>query len=266
MKKSEKITDRRSLLGIFLVIVGGLILLENVGIISTAINEYIFSWQSLLIAIGFLNLSHRKNNPFGYILIIIGVLFLIPKVFHVHLDFSGYFLPILLVGLGILILFKRHEHDQWKNCKDDFKQRMHEKHEQYFKERFKEPFCNHNQPNDFTNSIDYINDFNFFSGSEKVLHTKEFKGGRVTSIFGGSSYDLLNCELAEGENVLDVVHVLGGIKLLVPANWKIHMEVITIFGGYSDKRRSVNVNPENPTKVLRIRGIAVFGGGEIKNL
>jgi predicted membrane protein len=247
-------------LGIMLVLLGTLILLENVGLISNVINNYIFSWQMLLIAIGVINLSHRGHNVFGFVLIGIGALFMILKVFDISYDLSSIILPSILVGIGVLILFKRHRNPDWDKC-DEMTDRFRQ-HEHHFHAHF----CRDQEENKDYSSTDCINDFNFFSGAERVMNTKNFRGGRVTSIFGGSTYDLLNCDLAEGENVLDVVHVFGGMKLLAPSDWQIHMDVVTIFGGYADKRRSVVVNPEKSSKILRIKGIAIFGGGEIKNI
>ena len=92
-----------------------------------------------------------------------------------------------------------------------------------------------------------------------------FKGGRLTSIFGGSEINLTNCKLAEGKNVIDVFMVFGGNVLIVPPDWSIKIEVVSIFGGFSDKRHNFTDESKKENKELYIKGMAIFGGGEIKN-
>jgi hypothetical protein len=41
----------------------------------------------------------------------------------------------------------------------------------------------------------------------------------------------------------------------------VQVEVVSIFGGFSDKRHSSTIDRD---KKLIIKGVAIFGGGEIK--
>jgi predicted membrane protein len=60
-----------------------------------------------------------------------------------------------------------------------------------------------------------------------------------------------------------VVQVFGGTKIIVPANWTVHSEMVAIFGGIEDKRPpQLNVAAE---KVLVIVGTSLFGGIDIKS-
>jgi hypothetical protein len=95
--------------------------------------------------------------------------------------------------------------------------------------------------------------------------TRNFRGGETVSIFGGSVYDFTDCELAEGKNVLEVVNIFGGSKFIIPSHWSVHVEVVSIFGGFSDKRRSGSGLPDLSSRELYIKGVAIFGGGEIKS-
>ena len=65
--------------------------------------------------------------------------------------------------------------------------------------------------------------------------------------------------------LLDVFFVFGGTKIVAPADWKIKIDVVSIFGGFSDKRSNYPADTNNSEKVLFIKGMTVFGGGEIKN-
>ncbi len=59
--------------------------------------------------------------------------------------------------------------------------------------------------------------------------------------------------------------MFGGIEVVVPRDWKVIINVTSIFGGVDDKRI---LNPDQvyeSNKVLIIRGTAIFGGCELKN-
>jgi hypothetical protein len=114
-----------------------------------------------------------------------------------------------------------------------------------------------NFPSEF--SSDYIDDVNIFGGHNRIL-TGKFYGGSIVSIFGGGKYDLRQTTPAEGSNTLEVVNIFGGSNLIVPSDWNVKIEVVAIFGGFSDKRMVSNTSAE---KRVIIKGIALFGGGEI---
>jgi hypothetical protein len=113
--------------------------------------------------------------------------------------------------------------------------------------------------------MDIIDDVAIFGGSEQKITSKNFKGGKISNIFGGSTFDLSDAELAPGRNVLDMFCLFGGSKIIVPAGWRVKIEVTAIFGGYNDKRRMPPKTDEVVERELVIRGVVIFGGGEIKS-
>jgi hypothetical protein len=62
---------------------------------------------------------------------------------------------------------------------------------------------------------------------------------------------------------LEVTQVFGGTKIVIPANWTVHSEMVAIFGGIEDKR--LQSNEPTPDKVLIIEGTSVFGGIDIRS-
>jgi hypothetical protein len=67
----------------------------------------------------------------------------------------------------------------------------------------------------------------------------------------------------KGRAKIEVVQVFGGTKIIVPANWTIHSEMVAIFGGIEDKRPpQLNAIPD---KILVIVGTSIFGGIDIKS-
>jgi len=226
----------------FVVILTGMLLLAfNFDILHSGWKHVVFSWQMLLIAIGFVSLFGSGNRIPGIILIFIGGFFLIPEIFVMHISFSHLFWPLILIGIGLMILSQRGP----RNWISHFRK------------------GDENNPNATLVDEGYINETNLFSGSKhKVIH-QVFKGGKVSNIFGGTEIDLTHATLPEGQTELNIDCIFGGVTLIVPDDWKIILNINAVMGGFSDKRLRIGQSSD-PGKVLIIRGSAIFGGGEIK--
>lgn len=224
-------------IGIFIILAGLAILLHQLRFFSPEIDDVIISWQMLLIIIGVYNLFFAGNRIAGYILIAVGGFFIIPELFILPYDFKKNFWPVLLIVVGLIVLFRA------------------------FPGKKREP-----SPPLEGNPMEYIEEVNIFSGSERKITTDKFRGGKVTSIFGGSELDLSSCRLAEGNNVLEVFYMFGGSSITVPRDWTVINKVTSILGGFSDKRYLSSGTTDSPKGTLIIQGFVMFGGGEIKSL
>jgi predicted membrane protein len=122
----------------------------------------------------------------------------------------------------------------------------------------------HKTPDGDINSENF-NDVSIFGGGKKQYRINNFRGGNITAVFGGSEINLRDCTLAEGKNVLDIFAIFGGTEIHAPAEWKIEMDLVPIFGGFSDNRRLDPNLVQSEERVLKIKGIVIFGGGEINN-
>jgi len=111
-------------------------------------------------------------------------------------------------------------------------------------------------------SEDYIDSTAFFGGVHKKIVSKNFKGGDVVTIMGGTEIDLSQADFT-GMVKLDVVQIMGATKIIVPAHWEVRTDVTAIFAGFEDKRQQPSVS--NPDKILLIDGTSLFGGIELKN-
>ncbi len=240
--------DSRNVLGIILVVLGGLFLLDSMDLINFNIARVIFSFPAILIIVGIVLVLNTSRRLLGSILLILGMFFMIPRVFPwVYYD-SHIIWPVLLIVLGVYIILKK---------------RTHRTHEGEYKQA-QEESTSHFKSYDQINS-DRVDDVAIFGGGHKTIVSDNFKGGNITSIFGGSEIDLKDCKLAPGVNVIDFVAVFGGSNIIVPSDWKIVIDVLPIFGGFSNKVRRDPNSVIDTERTLLIKGFVMFGGGEVKS-
>jgi len=228
--------------GFFIILAGLLLLAFNFDILPYGWKHVIFSWQILLIVIGVISIFGNDSRMPGMILILIGGFFLIPEIFVMHISFTRLFWPMILIIIGVMILSKRRINGKWR-------------------QKFEHKFGQTDIP---LPEEGYINEENIFSGSKHRVTNQVFRGGKITNVFGGSEIDLTQATLAEGKTELTIECIFGGVTLIVPADWKVVLNISAVLGGFSDKRIVVK-EPIDPNKVLIIRGSAIFGGGEIKS-
>ncbi len=228
--------NARIIVGLVFLTIGAFLFADRFDIFPFNWNQYIFTWQSLLIGIGLISLAKNESRATGVVLIAIGGFFLTAKILGFHYPIRYFFWPTVFVAIGLILIFqRRYHHPKMGFSKGE-------------------------------TDMDIIDDVAIFGGSEQKVTSKNFKGGKVTNIFGGSTFDMSDAVLAPGRNTLDMFCLFGGSKMIVPPTWKVKIEITAIFGGYSDKRRNA---PREATELneseLVIRGVAIFGGGEIKS-
>ena len=233
--------QKKGMLGIVVILAGLALLLFNTGFLPEYFRHIIISWPMLLIAIGVISMIGAENRIPGTILIVVGSFFLFPRVFDLNINFAHLFWPLILICIGVLILFRKFPHPkEWKHRMGPSRQNIAASSDQGF-----------------------IYEDHIFSGTEKRIVSKEFKGGRVNVLFGGVKLDLTQAGLAEGINELEVNVIFGGATIIVPCEWKIQLKNTSVFGGFSDKRFCIK-DSMDPSRSLLIKASAVFGGGEIK--
>jgi len=236
--KSNHTALSRGFLATGFILAGLLIIAKRTELINYETFHLIFNWQVLLISIGIISIAKNKeNNIGGYIMILIGSIFLIPEFIDINYNTRELFFPAILIGVGIIILFKGL---------DKFPHKAHK--------RFNKGDIN---------DLDTINDNLIFGGGEYHITSNNFKGGSINAIFGGGKYNFRNSQLAEGIQILEVNMIFGGLDIQIPEDWDVKLEVTSILGGFSNKAYSHSRNTEQRGQLI-IKGSAIFGGGEIK--
>ena len=84
-----------------------------------------------------------------------------------------------------------------------------------------------------------------------------FRGGMVTTWFGGGTVDLRDATLDPAGATIHTSSLFGGGNLVVPEAWNVETNVVGI-GGVGDGRPKVERAADAPT--LRLEGTAIFGG------
>ena len=217
---------QRNWVGIVLVILGLVFLLRNLHFLP--LPPVFFSWKALLIVIGVVGISLGRRE--GFIPLMIGALFIfIYDILGLHYFSFRDLWPLALVLVGIAILMR------------------------------------HRATSKVQSDSSEIDGMALFSGVEKQVTSDQFQGGKVTAIFGGIDIDLRSATLSSKNNTIDLFTMFGGTEFRIPADWTINMSQLTVlFGAFEDKRTFTNTQTD-PNKVLNIKGLILFGGGEISN-
>jgi len=110
---------------------------------------------------------------------------------------------------------------------------------------------------------DFISSTSIFGGCKKNIISKNFRGGDLINIFGGSELDLTQADMPEPA-IIEITTIFGGTKFIVPSDWNIKSEAVMIFGGIDDKRK-MHPSSVTPEKTLILKGTVIFGGIDIKS-
>ncbi len=230
--KNTIIKPKLFVVGLLILLFGVLWLLNNFGQLSPQVEEIVFRWEMILIALGVINLFSKSGFWFGVIMIIVGGGFLYANVTDLEYNFHKIVWPLIIIFIGIGFILGTHG------------------------------FFKHRRVNISNQEDSFFEDISIFGGSERSITSPKFRGGKIIAIFGGSKVNMLKTDLAEGVNELEIINIFGGSSLIMPSDWNVKFEVFNIFGGFADKRQPEEVDY---SKTIVIRGIAMFGGGEIKS-
>ena len=216
-------------LGIVLVIIGSYFLLRNLHMIPSFLPYWLFGWESIFIIIGGAMLITGRRE--GLVFLGIGAFFILPDILDIPRFRVRDWWPLILIILGLSIFFRRRSYISG------------------------EP--------DFSNE-EYFKDTSIFGGSSHIVTSKKLKGVQVSSIFGSSELNMVEAEMGQKEVIVDCLCIFGGNEIVVPEDWTVINEMFVVFGGFSDMRSKSGV-VRDPDKVLRLKGMVLFGGSEVKS-
>lgn len=236
------VTNKRYILGGIFILIGAFLVLENLDILDNIFPYYLRKWYMIPMIVGVVMITTKEKLGLGIILTIVGAVFLLEEMsweyrWNLNVRDVLSFWPIIFIGVGLALIIRKGRDSE----------------------------ASWNEKKNFDGSdSDVVDEMAFFGGSEQIITSKNFKGGKLTSIFGGTDLNLVNADLAGGTNVLDVFVLFGGTDIVVPSDMNVRIQVTSIFGGFSDERKFLTENPDNDGKELVIKGLVLFGGGDVK--
>jgi hypothetical protein len=226
--------------GIFLLGIGGVLLLDQLGI---DFPWWMFKWYTFLIVLGlFIGAKHAFKDIGWLVITGVGAVFLLQDIYR-DLPVKQFAWPVIMIGLGLFIIFRPK-----KACRQNF---------DFFKKKHME---NRSETPMNLENNDVLDIVSIFGSVRKNILSKSFRGGEIVSVFGGSEVNLSQADL-DSTAELEIVQIFGGTKLIIPSNWNVRSEAVAILGGVEDKRE---MNSSiTPGKTLIIKGTTIFGGIDI---
>jgi hypothetical protein len=220
----------RVLFGLFIVAVGVLSTLDNLGVADA--RRYLEYWPVALIVIGLAQFAQgcrTGGRMSGVVWIVIGSWLLLERFDLVRVSVWNLW-PILLVLVGGSIVWRA-----------------------LFPAVRSGPRADSDQT---------VSALAVMSGVERVNASRDFRGGDLTAIMGGCDIDLREASIAGAEAVLEVFAMWGGITLRLPETWTVVNKVLPVLGGVDQKTRAASAAVP---QTLVVRGIVLMGGVEIRN-
>ncbi len=237
---------QRLVLGLFIVIIGALSLVDNLGYFNS--QQILSFWPAVFIILGVMKITQARQSAgyvFGTLLLGLGILLTLQNLGVIVFHWRQWW-PVLIIGAGVAYMLKG------VNMKNQSPDMDHA--------RFAAASQSNNDDNVGTSSADTISIVAILSGSKSSNASPHFQGGEVSSFMGGAEIDLRNSSM-QNEAVIQVFAVFGSIEIRVPGDWTVVLNGVPILGGIEDH----SVPPLNPTKRLVVSGVVIMGSIEIKN-
>jgi predicted membrane protein len=230
--------DRRSIItprlvvGISIASLGVLFTLNNLGVVEA--RQYVRFWPAVLLLIGALKFAQARSasaHVAGAVWMTVGGWFLLDNLGLIRYRVWDLW-PLILVGIGVYLVVQTLQGTTRGQVASD------------------------PDPNASVSAVAIM------GGLERASNAKNFKGGDLTAIMGGSTLDLRRATMATGGAVIDVFALWGGIEIKVPDDWTVVPQVFPLMGGFEDRTQPPK---GGSTQQLTIRGMVVMGGVEVSN-
>jgi hypothetical protein len=230
--------DGKIILGLILVAVGGLSLLHKLDIIPSLSYTLHYGWPFILIIIGVLiGIRNKFQRNAWWILCLIGTVNLIP-IFHIG-DTSSRELvwPAGLIILGLLLAFRQKKNGTWDRSQTEM----------------------------VTNGESTLNIDVTMGGRKEIVTSKEFRGGKISTTFGGTEVNLMQADGIIQPMVLNISVSFGSVELIVPSHWEVINEIRPSMGSVEDHRQFRTPDTGVEKRTLYLRGSCSFGSVELKS-
>lgn len=232
------------ILGLMVVFIGLVFLFDQMGMMN-AEHIFRFFWPAIFLYFGVEGLltGCGAGKFWGAMLTLAGVLLLLDTFGLVHVTFAIIW-PLLVIFWGLSILMGTMGYGpKWRS-------------------RWKGNWFS--QGGGGGNSDSELDYTLIFSGVKRRIMVKDFKGGKIVTVFGGFNLDLRKADIEGEEAEIHTDAIFGGGEIRVPDTWRVSVRGAAIMGAFVDETQPpMDAGPG--TKRLVVSGSAVFGGVNIKN-
>lgn len=224
------------------IFIGLLVVAIGVGYLGNALWNWNFElffdgwWTLFLIVPAVYGFIKWEFNLFNIILFLTGIALLLNAQGLLEAGFWAVFIPALVIVFGLYLIFGKF-----------FKRKP---------QSFDNIVRNRQLGGDVSSCPEYTA---IFAESNVKNVSDDLLGGEATAVFGAVTIDLRDAKVNRNINI-NANAIFGGIDIFVPEDVRVELTGFPIFGGFSDKRLSRNVNGN----VIKINCFAAFGGITIK--
>ncbi|MBC7901988.1 MAG: hypothetical protein H7Y27_01135 [Gemmatimonadaceae bacterium] len=244
--------------GIFLLAIGIVWILAKADLIL--LPEWIFTWPMIPIMFGILSgIKHKFRGGGWFPVLLLGTFFLLDENMP-GWDVKRYLIPMIIIVIGLFLLMKPKRF-MGSPCMNS------RRHRGIWRRQWNDANGGESgSPDNLTqtgtgSNEDVIDSLSVFGGVRKVVLSKNFRGGEITSVMGGTEVDFSQADI-QSIATLEVTSVMGATKLIIPPHWSIKSDVTAVFGALEDKRNVQGV-VFDPNKILVLKGVSFLGGLEI---
>lgn len=264
--------------GAIIILFGVFLLLNNLDL-GFLFPSWLFSVPMILIIVGLvIGINSKFEKKSSFILIAIGGIFLLRKIFGDFNPFQVLF-PAIAIIIGIYIINRNRKAPNFPTPPNNTP--TPHPTDEYDWDRRVVNLTDETDPSQaqsatadasnkysgaqsqFQFSENYLKVEALFGSANKIILSKNFLGGTITNIFGGSVINLLQADFSQ-PIVIDTFQLFGSTKIIVPPHWIVTPSVSSIFGDMDDRRIMIN-HPYDESKKLYLTGTSIFGTVTIKN-
>ncbi|KQQ45883.1 hypothetical protein ASF61_19760 [Duganella sp. Leaf126] len=242
-------------LGLLVVVIGLLFLIDNLGWIHLDLRRMLV--PGILLVVGVLKLTQARSNSgnvIGVVLVCVGAVGILRGIGFLDFDWRDIW-PVVLIIAGIGIVYRASMYDNVGSIHQVGKRGGDDD-----KGAFVFPDNAGQQAPRAAGDDTVLNFVSVLGTSNRRVATQDFRGGEVTAILGSADLDLRQASI-NGDAVLNVFSLVGGITIKVPVDWAVVMDGTAIIGGFEEK----TAQPHGSGKRLIVRGYAILGGLEVRN-
>jgi predicted membrane protein len=220
----------QAVLGFLILIIGVLLTLDNLQVFES--DRILRFWPLGIVAAGLLKVaqsSDASGRTFGAVIVLVGAIWTGESAFGLPIDIGDLW-SVGLIALGVVIIM-----------------------------RARRP-ADRSEPGLPAASDTQVSEFAVWAGKQRRNSSPAFRRADLTAVMGGIEFDLRGAATANGEAVIDVFCMWGGIEIYVPPDWAVSNQVMLLMAGAEDN----TTGTQDARHRLIVRGFVLMGGVEIK--